>query len=124
MTELLLKAIPEHAPAQMYDIYHEYLIIATTRTKGFGTLRIAYQVKILQELGMWSSEDRFASDVLISKCEGDIVNVLVYITEHPSSALKSITLRPDIESRIVSVMDAYIRMHLGVGDFNSDRYLA
>ena len=123
--ELTDKLLPDGVRApQVFDLLREYLAMLTGRKSDFRLLTISFMVKALREFGVFPDTASLAEGELISGLNGDILDVLAFITEQPLSRMDALTLEEEKERAIFGVAKLYAYDYLDLGTIKSERMLA
>ena len=148
--ELTDRLLPEEQPAPAYfSLLLDYLTGIEKRSRSFGTLTIAYQMKILglsgcapvledcvrcgqnNEASVFSVPD---GGMVCRSCvtDGDSLNPMVfplgkdmiralsYMESHPLQSLDNLAINTELEGSARRIMKAYISHHLGISNLRSE----
>jgi len=148
--ELADRLLEEEQPSPLfYDLLISFLPVMEKRKKAFGTLIIAYQLKVLSisgcspildrcarsgkteglthfsiEDGGVISEDTLSErdqlNPLIFPINTDIIQALSYMNTHPVARLENLALHPKVEEAAGRILKTCITHYLGVSDLKSE----
>lgn len=148
--ELSDRILQEEQPSPAcFNLLRDYLTEMETRKKSFGTLTIAFQLKILGISGLAPVLDSCARcgkqneaevfsvkdggivcsscvsesdrlDPLVFSLGKDMIRALSYMESHPLQSLEKLALNPELEGDARRIMKAYISHHLGIDNLRSE----
>ena len=148
--ELTDRILQDEQPSSAcFSLLLDYLSEMEKRKKAFGTLTIAYQLKILSisgfapvmdscvRCGRQSAAEVFSVkdggivcrdcasegdslDPLVFSLSKDMTGALSYMESHPLQSLEKLALNPELEGKARRIMKAYISHHLGIDDLRSE----
>ena len=139
----------EQVSPAFYELVCAFLPVMEKRKKAFGTLVIAFQMKVLAITGCAPVLDRcvrsgktedlvFFSvadggvisadtmsehdrlDPLIFPVSADVVQALSYISSHPVARLENLALNPQVEKTAGHILKACLTRYLGISDLKSE----
>lgn len=148
--ELTDRLLPEEQPAPAYfDLLLDLLNEIEKRKRSFGTLTIAYQLKILgisgcgpvldncsrcgkageaavfsvPDGGMVCKDcvtDTDSLNPLVFPLGKDMIRALSYMESHPLKSLEKLAINSELEVSARKIMKAYISHHLGIDNLRSE----
>ena len=119
------RLLPEGVRAQqVFDLLREYLAMLSGRKADFRLLTISYMVKVMQEHGVFPDAASLAEGELLTGLNGDILDVLAFITEQPMGRMDALTLDGGKERAVFGAVKSFAYGHLDLGTIKSERMLA
>ena len=144
--------IEDQPSSACFSLLLDYLSEIENRTSAFGTLNIAFQLKLLNiagvspvlgscvrcgqekepalfsvsEGGTVCKDCLSQNDDLNPLCfrlSGSLVNALSYMEKHPLQDLKKLALDTELEANARKIMKAYISHHLGISNLRSEELI-